>query len=195
MVRNTISRSIKHLTRPLLGALALVMVLALLASGSLRKASANGNQADSPQTVFTNATAITINDASTATPYPSDITVSGLPTSIPAAADAVQVTLNGFSHTFPDDVGIVLVGPTGAALLLQDGAGDDPDMVNVTYTLSDTGAAFLPSTTAWTAGTYKPTSYFTGDSFPAPGPGTTYNTPGPVTGGTATFQSTFAGTN
>ncbi|HEY0544262.1 MAG TPA: VCBS repeat-containing protein, partial [Pyrinomonadaceae bacterium] len=100
-----------------------------------------------------------------------------------------------FSHTFPDDVGIVLVGPTGAALLIQDGAGDDPDMVNVTYTLSDSGATMLPGATAWTAGTYKPTSFFTGDNFPAPGPGTTYNIPGPVAGGTATFQSTFAGTN
>src|SRR5437870_4780263 len=73
-------------------------------------------QSVAPQTVFTNSSPITINDASTATPYPSTITASGLGTSIPATAGSVKVTLNGFSHTFPDDVGIVLVGPTGAAI-------------------------------------------------------------------------------
>jgi subtilisin-like proprotein convertase family protein len=152
-------------------------------------------QDTAPQTVFTNATSITINDASTATPYPSTITVSGLGTSIPVTAGSVKVTINGFTHTFSDDVAIALVGPTGAALLLQDGAGDDPDMTGVTYTLSDTGAAVLPNLTAWTAGTYKPTTYYTGDSFPAPGPLTAYGSPGPTGGGTATFSSVFGGTN
>ncbi len=195
MIRKTLSRKIKRLARPLIGTLAVALVFALLASGSLRKATANNDQNDSPQAVFTNATAITINDADVATPYPSNITVSGLGTSIPATPGSVQVTLNGFSHTFPDDVGIVLVGPTGAALLIQDGAGDDPDEVNVTYTLSDTGATVLPDAAAWPAGTYKPTAYFTGDAFPAPGPGTTYGNPGPAGAGTATFSSVFGGTN
>jgi subtilisin-like proprotein convertase family protein len=152
-------------------------------------------QTTAPQAVFTNSTAITINDASTATPYPSDITVSGIAGNIPATPGGIKVTINGFSHTFSDDVAIALVGPTGAAMLIQDGAGDDPDMVNVTYTLSDDGATVLPNATAWPAGTYKPTSYYAGDSFPAPGPGTSYSLPGPVTGGTATFASIFGGTN
>lgn len=138
---------------------------------------------------FTNSSPITINDAATATPYPSTIAVAALGGTI----TSVKVTINGFSHTFPDDVGMVLVGPTGAALLIQDGAGDDPDMVNVTYTLVD-GSPALPSLTAWTAGNYKPTTYFTGDSFPAPGPGTVYGNPGPAGGGTATFASTYNGT-
>jgi subtilisin-like proprotein convertase family protein len=195
MLRKTFSRSIKKLARPLMIALGIATIFALLLSGSMRKASATGNQGDTPQTVFTNATPITINDASTATPYPSTIAASGLPTSIPVTPGSVQVTLNSYSHTFSDDVAMVLVGPTGAALLIQDGAGDDPDMVNVTYTLSDTGATVLPGTTAWTAGTYKPSTYYVNDSFPAPGPGTTYGSPGPTGGGTATFSSVFGGTN
>jgi len=138
---------------------------------------------------FTNSSPITINDADLATPYPSTIAVAGLTGTI----TSVKVTINNFSHTFPDDVGMVLVGPTGAALLLQDGAGDDPDMVNVTYTIVD-GGAVMPSLTAWTAGNYKPTTYFTGDGFPAPGPGTTYGNPGPAGGGTATFASVYNGT-
>ena len=82
---------------------------------------------------FSNTAAITIPDFGNASPYPSTVTVAGVGT-IPATAGSVQVTINGFSHTFPGDVGIVLVGPTGAALLIQDGAGGGPDMVNVTYT-------------------------------------------------------------
>ncbi len=152
-----------------------------------------------PSASFTNSTPITINDASPgtppipapATPYPSSIAVSGLAGTVAS----VSITINGFSHTFPDDVGICLVGPTGATLLVQDGAGDDPDMNNVTYTLADSGAANLPSTTAWGPGTYKPTSYYTSDSFPAPGPGTAYNNPGPAGAGTATFGSVFGATN
>ena len=91
-------------------------------------------------------------------------------------------------------MGMVLKGPTGAALLIQDGAGDDPDMVNVTYSLADAGATDLPNLTAWAAGTYQPTTYYTGDSFPAPGPLTAYGSPGPTGGGTATFASIFNGT-
>jgi subtilisin-like proprotein convertase family protein len=148
-------------------------------------------------TTFTNASPITINDNSTATPYPSSISVSGLSGTIPSTSTAVMVTLNGFSHTFPNDVGIVLVGPTGAALLIQDGATDGTTgnpASNVTYTVSDSGATQLPSNTGLVNGTtYKPAAYFTGDSFPAPGPGTTYNSPAPA--GTATFASTFGGTN
>jgi subtilisin-like proprotein convertase family protein len=138
---------------------------------------------------FTNSSPITINDADLASPYPSTIAVAALGGTV----TSVKVTINGFSHTFPDDVGMVLVGPTGAALLLQDGCGDDPDMVNVTYTFVD-GGAVLPSLTAWTAGNYKPTTYFTGDGFPAPGPGTAYGNPGPAGSGTATFASTYNGT-
>jgi subtilisin-like proprotein convertase family protein len=149
----------------------------------------------SGQNIFNNSNPITINDLSTASPYPSTITVSGLTGTIPSTAGSVKVTLTGFTHSFPDDVGIVLVGPTGAALLLQDGAGDEPDMTNVTYSLSDAGTSPLPDLTAWPAGIYKPTTYVTGDSFPAPGPGTTYGSPGPFGGGTATFSSVFGGTN
>ena len=58
-------------------------------------------------------------------------------------------------------MGMVLKGPTGAALLIQDGAGDDPDMVNVTYSLADAGATDLPNLDRWTAGTYQPTQYYT----------------------------------
>ncbi len=150
-----------------------------------------------PTAIFTNPTAITVGTGlpNNGSLYPSPIAVAGLTGTIPSTPGSVKVTINNFSHTFSDDLGIVLVGPTGAALLLQDGAGDDPDMVGVTYTLSDSGAAALPNLTAWTAGTYKPTAYYSGDSFPAPGPLLAYGNPGPINSGTATFSSIFGGTN
>ena len=146
------------------------------------------------QTIFTNSNPISIPIIGLGAPYPSAITVSGLLGTIPATPGSVKVTLNDFRHPIPQDAGIVLVGPTGAALLIQGRTGNNVGMANVTYTLSDTGATTLPNL-AWTSGTYKPTAYMTGDNFPAPGPGTTYNNPGPAGGGTATFSSTFGGTN
>lgn len=181
-----------------------LLILALsvgVADGQTRKTKADSEQ---PEAVFTNPAAITIVDAtgteenpipSNANPYPSTISVSGLTGTIPTTPGSVKVTLNGFSHTFPDDVGILLVGPTGAALLLQSGVAQGQDANNITYTFSDSGATQLPDDTAITAGTFKPTAHYTGDSFPAPGPGTTYGNPGPAGGGTATFASVFGGTN
>jgi hypothetical protein len=140
---------------------------------------------------FSNNAPIAIPNSGMATPYPSTINVSGVGTQL----TNITVDLFGLSHTFPDDFGMVLVGPTGAALLIQDGAGDGTDMVNVSYTLSDAGAGDLPNAGAWGPGVYQPTAYYTGDSFGAPGPGLAYNHPGPAGGNSATFASTFNGTN
>lgn len=149
---------------------------------------------ESPQAIFNNTSPIIINDVSIANPYPSTINVSGLSGTIANTAGSVKVTLNGFNHTNPDDVGVVLVGPTGAALNIQDGPGDSTGAANLTYTISDTGTAQLPSAGTWASGgIYKPTNYYS-DVFPAPAPAT-YNNPGPLNGGTATFTSTFGGSN
>jgi subtilisin-like proprotein convertase family protein len=127
--------------------------------------------------------------------YPSTIEVSGADGNVATSAGAVEVTLHGFSHSFPDDIGIVLVSPSGAALLIQDGAGAGPDMTDVTYKLSDLGAENLPDGDVWEAGTYKPTSWYEPGQteFPSPGPGLDHQNPGPEGDGTATFASVFGG--
>src|SRR6266516_1357118 len=61
-----------------------------------------------PATVFTNSTTITIPDSGPASPYPSNITVGGLGT-----VTKVTVTINGLTHTFPDDLDFLLVGSAG----------------------------------------------------------------------------------
>ena len=72
---------------------------------------------------FTNLTPIAIPDSTApptlATPYSSDITVSGAGTVI----TNVSVTLNGVSHSFPDDIDILLVGPTGLASVIMSDVG------------------------------------------------------------------------
>ncbi|HEY0461382.1 MAG TPA: VCBS repeat-containing protein [Pyrinomonadaceae bacterium] len=124
---------------------------------------------------------------------PSPIQVSGLTTVISSTPGSVRVAINGFSHSVPSQAGMVLCGPTGACFLLQSLAGGTTTISNVTYTLSDAGAAPLPQA-AFTAGTYRPTAYAL-RSFPNPGPNESYQNPGPVSGGTATLTSAFQGTN
>ncbi len=130
-----------------------------------------------------------------AAPYPSTIIISGVGT-IPATPGSVQVTIHEFHHTFPSDIAIVLVGPTGAAFDIQDGEdhGGGLQITPVTYTLSDTGATQLPNGGIILPATYKPTAYANHD-FPFPGPGSTYANPGPFAGGTDTFASVYGGTN
>ncbi len=62
--------------------------------------------------VFGGGGAITINDDMTATPYPSTIAVA-LANGVAADTVDVNVTLSGLSHTNPDDIDILLVGPAG----------------------------------------------------------------------------------
>jgi subtilisin-like proprotein convertase family protein len=147
-----------------------------------------------PVATFSNPQPISIPAFGTASPYPSTITVTGLS----GLTTDVNVSVKQFSHTFPKDVGIVLVGPGpgGQALLLQDGAGNAVDVSNVTTTFDDQAAGSLPDTAPWSSGLYKPTNHISGpDSFPAPGPGTSYGNPGPAGGGTATLNGTYPAIN
>jgi subtilisin-like proprotein convertase family protein len=141
---------------------------------------------------FSNTGTITIANNANATPYPSSVSVTGLA----APVSDINVRLLGFSHTTPDDVGIVLVAPGGQALLLMDGATDKdtPQAAsNLNITLDGQAAAQMGDNTALASQSYKPTSYYTGDTFPAPGPVLTYQNPGPALGNSATFASTFNG--
>src|SRR5262245_21981197 len=73
-----------------------------------------------------------------ASPYPSNIVVSGLTRPV----GDLSVTVFGLSHTFPADIGLLLVGPTGQTALLMAEAGSNCDISGVNLTFTD-GAASL----------------------------------------------------
>ena len=130
---------------------------------------------------FTNNLGITINDVSPATPYPSTINVLGLP----GVISKVRVTLRGLSHTFPNDIDVLLVGPTGQNLVLMSDVGGSGVVANVALTFDDDAASRLDPAVLATTGTYRPINFTAGDPFPAPAPAST----------AATALSAFTGTN
>lgn len=121
---------------------------------------------NTPDTEFCNETSITMQTDTTVSPYPSSIGVSGLAGTI----SKVTVTLNNFSHTFPDDVDILLVGPTGANAVIMSDAGGSADVSNITLTFDDAAGSPLSDIGALTSGTFQPTNHAPADTFAAPAP-------------------------
>jgi subtilisin-like proprotein convertase family protein len=119
-----------------------------------------------------NTTVINIPGSGMSSPYPSKITVAGLPSN----PIKVTVTLTGISHTYPDDLDVLLVGPGGQKVMLMSDAGGSSDINNVSLTFDDAAASNLADSTAILSGTFKPTDFATGDNFPAPAPAGPYGT-------------------
>jgi hypothetical protein len=119
---------------------------------------------------FSNPGAIAIPSLGSATPYPSAINVAGLTGKI---AD-VNVSLLGFTHTFPDDVDVLLVGPAGQKMILMSDVGGSNN-VNGINLLFDDSAGSLSNNGQLVSGTFKPTNSGTGDTFAAPAPGSPYS--------------------
>jgi subtilisin-like proprotein convertase family protein len=103
-----------------------------------------------------------------ANPYPSQLTVSGLPTT---GVTVKSVKLGNVNHTFPDDMDIVLVSPTGQAVIIMSDAGGGADEVALDYTFDDAAATTMADATLNPTGTFKPTNFGATDNFPSPGPG------------------------
>lgn len=128
--------------------------------------------------VFTNSASITINDALPATPYPSTITTAGFNGTV----TKVTVRFNRLSHTFLDDVGFLLVGPTGTAVRLStDSGGGAPGVTNIDVLLDDSSANALPDSTVFLSTSYRPRQGTVFQStahpanFPAPAPANPYS--------------------
>jgi subtilisin-like proprotein convertase family protein len=114
-----------------------------------------------------NIGAISIPASGTASPYPSEIAVAGHEGLI----TSVQVGLQNFSHTSPDDVDLMLVSPGGRRIVLMSDVGGANPVTNANITFNDTGAA-LPDNGQIVSGIYKPTDFEPGDNFPPPAPAT-----------------------
>jgi subtilisin-like proprotein convertase family protein len=130
---------------------------------------------------FSNPTSIAINDAAVATPYPSDIVVSGL-----GNVTQVTLTLTGITHTFPDDIDMLLVGPQGQTAVIFSDVGGNIPASGLTITLDDSAPLALLDNGPLVSGTFQPTNVGTADTFPPPAP---------ASFSTASALSIFNGTN
>jgi subtilisin-like proprotein convertase family protein len=120
---------------------------------------------------FANAAAMTIPDSGAASLYPSTINVSGLTGTI----GDVNVSLLGLTHTFPDDLDVLLVGPTGQKMILMSDVGGGNAISGINLVLDDQGASALSNTGQLVSGTFRPTNIGTGDTFPSPAPAGPYD--------------------
>jgi hypothetical protein len=149
---------------------------------------------------FSNPSEILIRDNKPAEPYPSEIMVSGFSGPI----RDVNLILKGFRHTYPDDVGVLLVGPTGQSALVMSDSGSEFGVLGLRLILDDEATNSLPDNNEdgpITDGPYKPTQGtdqrtdggFEGNLVPQPFPqeGTTP----PPTGDYGTTLSVFDGTD
>lgn len=114
-----------------------------------------------------NSAAVTAPLLGLASPYPSTITVTGATSAI----YRVRVVLANLSHTYPDDLDMLLVGPNGRSTLLMSDCGGEFSINNSTLTFDDGAASALSDSGLITSGTFKPTNYGTDiDLFAAPAP-------------------------
>ncbi len=120
-----------------------------------------------------------------ASPYPSVINVSG----VSGTVSHVAIKLVNVNHTFPDDLDVLLVSPTGQNLIMMSDAGGGVDLVNNTITIDDTALTEFPDSTSIGTGTFRPTNYLGGDTFPSVA--APYVSPAPI--GAATSASVFGG--
>ncbi|PYJ10342.1 MAG: hypothetical protein DMF06_06645 [Verrucomicrobia bacterium] len=109
---------------------------------------------------------ITIPDSGVANQYPSQISVAGFPGDL----HKVRITLDALSHTFPDDLDIMLAGPGGQNAIIMSDVGGESDVANTTVTFDDSAANSLPDEDQIVTGTYRPANIGGGDPFPAPAP-------------------------
>jgi subtilisin-like proprotein convertase family protein len=107
-----------------------------------------------------------------ASPYPQTITKSG----IVGKVTDVNVSFSGLSHTFPDDLDVLLVGPQGQKVMLMSDACGDEDIPNFEYIFDDEAGG--PQSDAGTCFpiSVKPVDYEPGENLPGPAPAGPYGT-------------------
>jgi subtilisin-like proprotein convertase family protein len=138
---------------------------------ALAATAAMATSASAATTTFSNPATITIPDSGTATPYPSTITAAGLAGNVQKAT----VTLRGFNHTCPNDLAVLLVGPSGANSILMSGAGGCPgDSSVVDLTFDQASGNVLNDSDYPASGTYRPSQNSKPGTLSSPAPAGPY---------------------
>lgn len=155
--------------RSLVAALALLPAVAFGVAGAGVVAAQDGEFGPAAvRTYFSSDLTIVINDLSRATPYPSTTTVSGLT----GVTEDVNLHLENFNHTNPDDVDILLVNPQGDAVTVMSDVGGGENVINIDLTIDDNVGSTntMPDSARLASGNYYPSNYDGGDPFPNPAP-------------------------
>lgn len=144
--------------------------LALAAAQAAAQAALNCSQSNNTQ-------AITINDSTgtptAATPYPSVSFQSGLG----VALTRIRVNILNYVHAYAEDVGFLLISPTGKKVLLMLNCGGANSIVTPVNLIFDSNSVTaLPDATPISSGTYKSTVYGVQFNFPSPAPAGAYLT-------------------
>jgi uncharacterized repeat protein (TIGR01451 family) len=111
---------------------------------------------------FTNSGLIIIPDSGPATPYPSLIAVA----TTNGVVGRVTATLQGFTHSFPHDVNVLLTSPSGQQAVLMAHVGGPYGVTNVVLAFDDAATNSLTETNL-VSGAYHPTQVPPLDSYPA----------------------------
>ncbi len=148
---------------------------------------------------FRNPNPVTIPTVGTTNP-PSTVNVSGLQGTV----TRVTARLTGISHTFPDDLNILLEGPQGQTVMLMSDVGSavgsratnktSYPADGITLNFSDTAPRKLSDTDPLVSGFYKPTNV----TDAAEGAPPEMDSPAPLTDTTTPFSTSlgsFNGTN
>jgi hypothetical protein len=146
---------------------AMLLALALVVASALDPKKAEADRVvtrtfNQPQQILIPAGAIVAdcNSGPTegqAAPYPSQLRIAAFPER--STILDVNLVIRNYTHTFPDDVG-VLLSKGGKNLLVMDDVGDGDDVSAITLTLDDEAAAPLPNEEQLVSGSFKPTNQF-----------------------------------
>jgi uncharacterized delta-60 repeat protein len=106
-------------------------------------------------TTYSNNAPIIIPEYGAASPYPSTLNVSGFGNLV----TKTTVTLTNLAHTYPKDIDILLVAPTGQKSYLMSKCGSNFAITNVTLTFDGTVTNLLPLNAQIVSGACAPTAY------------------------------------
>ena len=76
-----------------------------------------------------------------------------------ARVKTLSITLTGLSHTFPDDLDFLFVGPDGTNLAFWSDAGGGTAISNQNNTIRDCASLVLPDSDGIVSGAYRPADY------------------------------------
>lgn len=96
-----------------------------------------------------------------ASPYPSNVVVSG----VTQPVTGIALHFDNLVHTFPDDIDMLLVAPSGQRMVVMSDVGGSAD-INLSFSLDDAAVVALPDSAQLVDGqVYRPANYGAGDAF------------------------------